>query len=76
MGMASLKRVVLVVGLLVCSARDSVGEEPVQIIASQRTEVVTSSGVAVVPLDISLDWSKPQPGITRAVILLHGKGRC
>jgi pimeloyl-ACP methyl ester carboxylesterase len=74
-GMASLKRVVLVVGLLVCSARDSVGEEPVQIIASQRTEVVTSSGVAVVPLDISLDWSKPQPGITRAVILLHGKGR-
>jgi pimeloyl-ACP methyl ester carboxylesterase len=50
-------------------------EEPVAIIASQRVEVRTPSGVAVVPLDISLDWSKPQPGVTRAVILLHGKGR-
>ena len=49
--------------------------EPVKIIASQRTEIRTPSGVAVLPLDISLDWSKPQPRVTRAVILLHGKGR-
>ncbi len=53
----------------------AVEEPPVEIIASQRVEIRTPSGVAVVPLDISLDWSKPQPGITRAVILLHGKGR-
>jgi len=49
--------------------------EPVKIIASQRTEITTPSGAAVLPLDISLDWSKPQPRVTRAVILLHGKGR-
>ena len=49
--------------------------EPVKIIASQRTEIRTPSGVATLPLDISLDWSKPQPRVTRAVILLHGKGR-
>jgi pimeloyl-ACP methyl ester carboxylesterase len=48
---------------------------PVNIIASRTTEIRTISGVVQLPLDISLDWSKPQPGVTRAVILLHGKGR-
>ena len=62
---------------ITCSAYCLAAEEPepVKIIASQRTEIHTPSGVAVLPLDISLDWSKPQPAVTRAVILLHGKGR-
>jgi pimeloyl-ACP methyl ester carboxylesterase len=72
---AWFKRGVLLAVALVCSARHFAAEESVEIVAGQRTEVRTPSGVAVVPLDISLDWSKPQPGVTRAVILLHGKGR-
>ena len=75
MRITRFKRGVLLAVVVVCSAGHFAAEEPVQIIASQRTEVRTPSGVAVVPLDISLDWSKPQPGVTRAVILLHGKGR-
>jgi pimeloyl-ACP methyl ester carboxylesterase len=69
------KRGVVLAVAVVCGARHFAAEEAVEIVASQRTEVRTPSGVATVPLDISLDWSKPQPGITRAVILLHGKGR-
>jgi len=55
--------------------RELPAEEPVDIIASQTVEIHTPAGVSVLPLDISLDWSKPQPGVIRAVILLHGKGR-
>ena len=58
-----------------CGVWAFAAEEPVKIIASQGAKIHTPSGDAVIPLDISLDWSKPQPGITRAVILLHGKGR-
>ena len=50
-------------------------EEPVKIIATYVTELHTPSGNVKIPFDVSLDWSKPQPSITRAVILLHGKGR-
>jgi pimeloyl-ACP methyl ester carboxylesterase len=50
-------------------------EEPVKIIATYATELHTPSGNVKIPFDVSLDWTKPQPSITRAVILLHGKGR-
>ena len=58
MRIARLKRGVLLAVAVVCSAGHFAAEEPVQVIASQRTEVRTPSGVAVVPLDISLDWLK------------------
>ena len=69
------RRAVLLVVPLAAWVPQSLAQEPVEIIGSQRIEVQTPSGRADIPLDISLDWSKPQPGITRAVILLHGKGR-
>jgi pimeloyl-ACP methyl ester carboxylesterase len=56
-------------------AAKCVAEEPVKIIATYVTELHTPSGIVKLPFDVSLDWSKPQPSITRAVILLHGKGR-
>jgi pimeloyl-ACP methyl ester carboxylesterase len=57
------------------SVANSASEEPVKIIASQAWTLHTPSGTVQMPMDISLDWSKPQPSVTRAVILLHGKGR-
>jgi pimeloyl-ACP methyl ester carboxylesterase len=61
--------------LLLALTTSLAAEEPVKIIASQSTTLHTPSGTIQIPLDISLDWSKPQPSITRAVIFLHGKGR-
>ena len=55
-------------------AARAAAQEPVKIIATYVTELHTPSGTVKLPLDVSLDWSKPQPSITRAVILLHGKG--
>ena len=75
MGTSWRKHGVLLAVVLSYGLRANGAEEPVLIIASQMVEVQTPSGDAVLPLDISLDWSKPQPGVTRAVILLHGKGR-
>ncbi|MFZ3266002.1 MAG: hypothetical protein WA172_18500 [Terriglobales bacterium] len=49
--------------------------EPVSAVASQGFRVSTPQGSAVEPFIISVDWSKPQPKITRAVIIFHGKGR-
>jgi pimeloyl-ACP methyl ester carboxylesterase len=59
-----------------CSATATLAaQEPVKIIATYVTELHTPSGTVKLPFDVSLDWSKPQPFITRAVILVHGKGR-
>jgi pimeloyl-ACP methyl ester carboxylesterase len=44
-------------------------------IAGQTFHISTAQGSAGEPFDISLDWSQPQPGITRAVIVFHGVGR-
>lgn len=49
--------------------------KPVAAVAGQTFRISTAQGSAVEPLIISVDWSKPQPQITRAVIIFHGKGR-
>jgi len=50
-------------------------QRPVASVASQGLRISTPRGSAVEPYIISLDWSKPQPQITRAVVVFHGKGR-
>jgi hypothetical protein len=49
--------------------------QPVAAVASQGFRISTTQGSALEPFIISLDWSQPQPQITRAVIIFHGKGR-
>ncbi len=44
-------------------------------VAGQRLRITTAAGTAIDPFLISLDWSKPQPQITRALLIVHGKGR-
>jgi len=46
-------------------------ERPVRVVADARL----SLGAGVLPLYLSHDWDKPLPGITRAVIVLHGRRR-
>ena len=48
---------------------------PVKIVADQRLEVKTPSGSGMLPLYLSREWNKPQPDVTRAVIIFHGRLR-
>jgi pimeloyl-ACP methyl ester carboxylesterase len=50
-------------------------EKPVEIVASHAFALKTAHGEAQMPFDVSLEWDKPQPQVTRAVIVFHGKGR-
>jgi pimeloyl-ACP methyl ester carboxylesterase len=62
---------------LICGrafAEDEVApyRRPVRVVADQRIAV---GGRGILPLYVSSDWSKPLPGITRAVLVLHGRLR-
>lgn len=50
-------------------------EPPVETVASKVVNLTTPHGSGQLPLEISLDWNQPQPQVTRAVIMFHGKGR-
>ncbi|WP_345815379.1 alpha/beta hydrolase [Paraburkholderia sp. PREW-6R] len=49
--------------------------KPVATISDTRFTLVTPQGRAQFPLYLSKDWSVPQPHVTRAVIVIHGKLR-
>ncbi|HEX5229280.1 MAG TPA: hypothetical protein VFW44_16305 [Bryobacteraceae bacterium] len=51
------------------------GRREAATVARQGFRITTPEGSAIEPLLLSLDWSKPQPRITRAVVIFHGKGR-
>jgi hypothetical protein len=44
-------------------------------VAHQRLRITTAQGSALEPFIISLNWSRRQPQITRAMIIIHGKER-
>jgi hypothetical protein len=46
--------------------------QPVKVVAPQRITVATPLGTAQLPLYVSADWSKPQAGIVRGVLVFHG----
>jgi len=48
---------------------------PVKVVAPQTISVTTPKGRGALPLYVSRDWSKPQPEVTRALIIFHGKLR-
>jgi len=48
---------------------------PVARIADTRLAIDTPAGRAQFPLYLSRDWNVPQPQVTRAVIVIHGKLR-
>lgn len=48
---------------------------PVKVVAPDRMTITTDRGSGAMPLFLSADWTRPQPGITRAVIVMHGIDR-
>ena len=48
---------------------------PVATVSDTRMTLDTPQGKAEFPLYLSKDWSVPQPQVTRAVIVIHGKLR-
>jgi hypothetical protein len=47
----------------------------VAVVAPARLSLITPEGAVEAPLYLSADWNVPQPGIERAVIVIHGKLR-
>ncbi|MGF6774745.1 pimeloyl-ACP methyl ester carboxylesterase [Paraburkholderia sp. GAS199] len=50
-------------------------ERPVSAVARRFFDVSTPDGSGLVPVFANGDWSTPNPGIERAVILIHGRLR-
>jgi len=48
---------------------------PVKVIAPQTLNITTAKGTGTVALYVSRDWSKPQPDVTRALLIFHGRLR-
>lgn len=46
--------------------------QPVKAVAPSLMDVKYATGTATFPVFVSQDWTKPQPGITRAVLIFHG----
>jgi pimeloyl-ACP methyl ester carboxylesterase len=61
---------VLSTGFATESTRQTVDE-----VAHSGLRVMTSAGTGFLPIYVSSDWSKPQPGVTRAVVIFHGVKR-
>ena len=47
----------------------------VPVIQDKRHDVVTAKGPGAIPIHVSRDWTKPQPDVTRVVIVIHGWDR-
>ena len=61
--------------LLALSISFAQKESSVEQVASHAFELKTPAGSGMMPFEISLDWGKPQPAVSRAVVIFHGKGR-
>lgn len=57
------------------AADESPPEKPVKVVADQRLPVTTPVGTGELALYVSRDWSRPLPGVSRAVIVIHGRLR-
>jgi len=70
--------VCLLAGLLLAGqalARDTSERQPVAAVADRRLTVTTADGAGDLALYLSRDWAAPQPGVTTAVVVVHGAHR-
>jgi pimeloyl-ACP methyl ester carboxylesterase len=45
---------------------------PVPVVEDGRLTVASDQGDGALPIDVSRDWTSPQPDVTRAVVVIHG----
>jgi pimeloyl-ACP methyl ester carboxylesterase len=45
---------------------------PVKVVADQRLLVTGEAGAGILPLYVTGDWSKPEPEVTRVILVFHG----
>ena len=69
---ASAAVIALICGHAVAEDEVAPFRRPVRVVADQR---ITVGNQGRLPLYVSSDWSNPLPGITRAVLVLHGRLR-
>ena len=55
--------------------KEDTGRRPVRAVAAERIEIATEDGRGVLPIHVSADWTRPLPGVRRAVVVLHGRVR-
>lgn len=48
---------------------------PVDYVARSTLRITTSAGTGLLPIYVSADLTKPQPHVTRVIVIFHGKGR-
>ncbi|MBN8886202.1 MAG: hypothetical protein J0I77_10805 [Rudaea sp.] len=70
----SLPRFLLLIAALMFAAAAQ-GRDEVKKLAAQTLTVTTDSGSAQLPIELSQKLGEAQPNATRAVIVIHGKGR-
>lgn len=76
MGLDVLRRLAMALALVMAPALALARPvRPVDVIADARMAVDTPQGHAQFPLYLSADWNVPQPGVQRAVIVVHGRLR-
>src|SRR3569833_609638 len=62
----------LAAGGAIAADEDAPNRRPVKVVADKT---IAGGNKGMLPLYVSGDWSKPEPDITRAVIVLHGRLR-
>lgn len=68
---------IFVVGICLLAAGGAFAQEagqrrPVRTVADHRLAVETPEGSGMLPVFLSRDWEAPLPGVTQAVIIVHG----
>ncbi|GGF48351.1 hypothetical protein GCM10011611_63480 [Aliidongia dinghuensis] len=76
---AALRRgaLALLAGIVAASDASAADETdphklPVKVVADQRLAVTGAGGAGVLPLYVTGDWTRPEPAVTRAIIVIHG----
>ncbi|HVJ53539.1 MAG TPA: hypothetical protein VM689_13810 [Aliidongia sp.] len=75
LALAALCGLLLTGSALAASDDTDPHNKPVKVVADQRLTVTAAAGTGQLPLYVSADWTRPQPGIIRALLVFHGKLR-
>jgi hypothetical protein len=77
--MANLRAALRVAGIVASFwlAAGAAGFEtpPVKVVVDGRLLVRGAGGEGLLPIGVSQDWSRPLPGVTRAIVIVHGAHR-